>query len=205
MKKVIMNGKSVDAAIEAGLAVIGGTKEEAKIKVISEGKTGMLGVIGNEEAVVEVAISEGKFQDARQILQDILDKMSFLTIVEGEEAGDDINLRVKGDDMGRIIGKEGATLQALEILVRTIMSRFMNESVRVSIDAGEYKDKRNKALERLAKDAAEEVLKTKKEKALPPMSAADRRIIHLALQEMRGVTTFSRGEGRDRRLVISPD
>ncbi|MFC1571712.1 RNA-binding cell elongation regulator Jag/EloR [Candidatus Margulisiibacteriota bacterium] len=204
MKKAQMKGKSVEAAVDAALQVLGGKKEDAVVKVITEGKAGMLGVIGGEEAEVEVVLREGDVEDSKQVLQEILDKMQFMAVVEGNKADDRIQLEVKGEDMGRIIGKEGATISAFETLVRSIVGRLYGERVLLSIDAGGYKKKREEALERLAKDAADEVAKTGKEKVLPPMNAADRRIIHLSLQESTGVTTYSQGEGRDRRLVIAP-
>jgi len=204
MKRLRMKGKTVDEAVGAALEVLGGKKENARISVLSEGKSGVLGMIGGEEAEVEVALRETLEQDAKQVLQEILDKMKFLALVEGRQVEEGVELEIKGEDMGRIIGKEGATLKAMETLVRSVVGRLYGERVRISIDAAGYKDKRKKALERLAREAAEEVAKSGEEKALPPMSAADRRIIHMCLKEGFGVTTFSRGEGRDRRLVISP-
>jgi spoIIIJ-associated protein len=106
--------------------------------------------------------------------------------------------------MGRIIGKEGATLRALEILVGTILIHALGERVRVSIDAEGYKAKRQQALERLAGNVAEEVSQSGKERVMPPMTAGDRRLIHMFLKENAKVTTFSKGEGRERRLVIAP-
>lgn len=204
MKKIRMKGKSVDDAVKAALEVLGGKEEDASVVVISEGKAGVLGVIGGEEAEVEVVLKQGTAEDAKQILQDILDKMSFVAAVESKAVEDVVKLDIKGEDMGRIIGKEGATLKALEILVASALRKIYGERVRISIDAGGYREKRGKALERLAKDAADEVAKSGEEKALPHMSAADRRIIHMFLRDNPKVTTFSRGEGRERRLIIVP-
>lgn len=204
MKRIRMKGKTVDEAVNAALEVLGGKKEEAKITVISEGKAKVLGVIGGEEAEVEVLVRGALEEDARQVLQEILDKMLFLAVVDGRKTEEGVELEIKGEDMGRIIGKDGATLRAMEILVSSIFGRLYGERVRISIDAAGYKEKRKKALERLANDAADEVAKTGLEKVLPPMSAGDRRLIHMCLKENSGVTTFSRGEGRDRRLVIAP-
>lgn len=204
MKVTKMKGKSVDEATKSAVEVLGGKVEDAKVRVISEGKPGMLGMIGGEQAEVEVTLKEGRAEDGRQLLQEVLDKMSFMTMVEASLDGERVNLKVKGEDMGRIIGKEGATLKCLETLVGTMLGRLYGERVRVSIDADGYKEKRSKALERLAKDAAQEVVESGKEKVLPPMSAADRRIIHMALQDEAGLTTYSKGEGKDRRLVIAP-
>lgn len=204
MKKIRMKGKNVDEAVKAALEVLGGEKDKAKVTVLSEGKAGMLGMIGGEEAEVEVVLLEGVDEDAKQVLQDILDKMQFMAMVEISKKEEGVMLDIKGEDMGRIIGKEGATLKSLEIIVSSIMGRMIGERVRVNIDADGYKEKRSKALERLAKDVVDEVSQSGKEKVMPPMSPADRRIIHMYLKESSKVTTFSKGEGRDRRLVIAP-
>jgi spoIIIJ-associated protein len=204
MKKITMKGKNIDEAVAAALEVLGGKKEDAKVNVLSEGKPGMLGMIGGEEAEVEVILMGDIVDDTRQILQDLLDKMGFLSKVEAVKEGEGVSLKVKGEDMGRIIGKEGATLKSLEILVGTMLRQATGEWTRVNIDAGDYKEKRKEALERLAGNVADEVAQTGEEKVLPPMSAGDRRWIHLFLQENSKVTSFSKGEGRERRLVVAP-
>lgn len=204
MKKIRMKGKNVEEAKKAALEVLGGDEDKAMVTVISEGKAAMLGVIGGEDAEVEVVLKEGIVEDAKQVLQEILDKMVFMAVADGKLGDGAVELNIKGEDMGRIIGKEGATLRAMEVIVSSIMGRVYGERIRVYVDAGEYKEKRKNALERIAKDAADEVAKTGMEKVLPPMTAGDRRIIHMFLKEQGKVTTFSKGEGRDRRLVISP-
>src|SRR3989339_219302 len=205
MKSIIMKGKNVDDAKKNALEVLGVGEETVEVRVINEGKSGMMGLIGGEEAEVEVTVKGSMEEEAKQVLQNILDKMGFMTIVTTEKGEDDqVALNIKGDDMGRIIGKEGNCLKSLEILVRTILWKMMNQKVNISIDAGGYKEKRVKSLERLAQDVVEEVLSTGKEKVLPQMHAGDRRIIHMFLKDNASVTSYSKGEGDDRRLVIAP-
>lgn len=204
MKKIKMKGKTVEEATKAAIEVLQGKREDANVLVINEGKPAMLGVIGGEEAEVEVVLKEGEVEDAKSFLQEILDKMAFVTMVEGNKSDDRIELSIKGEDMGRIIGKEGQTLKSLEILISSMIGRLYGERIRIGIDADGYKEKRQKALERLAKEVADEVEQSGKEKTLPPMAAADRRIIHMFLQENSKVTTYSTGEGKERRLVVAP-
>lgn len=204
MKRIRMKGKTVEEAKKAALEVLGGKEEDAAVLVVSEGKSGVLGVIGAEDAEIEVTLREGLAEDARAILQEIVDKMRFLAMAEAKEVEGGVALQIKGEDLGRIIGKEGATLRAFEVLVGAILGRIYGERGRVSIDAGGYREKREKALERLAREVAEEVEKTGEEKALPYLDARDRRTIHLFLQNNPKVTSFSQGEGRERRLIVSP-
>jgi spoIIIJ-associated protein len=205
MKIVKMKGKNVEEATKAALAVLGVEIEKVNVKIINQGKPAMLGVIGGEEAEVEVKIKESTEEEAKQILQNILDKMGFLAMIEKAEMEDEtISISVKGEDMGRIIGKEGAMLKSLEVIVSSMLWKQTGERSRISIDAGGYKEKRIKALQRLAEDIAKEVEETGREKELPHMSATDRRIIHMYFKENNKVETFSTGEGAERKLVISP-
>ncbi len=205
MKSVKMKGKNVDEAVEAGLAVLGIAKDQAVVKVINEGRAGMMGILGGEEAEVEVIAKAGAGEEAREALQTILDKMGLLAIAEiASEEADGVKLAVKGEDMGRIIGKEGAMLKSLEIVVGAIVRKLLGAPLRVRIDAGGYVEKRERVLQKLAADVAEEVENTGQEKVLPYMEASDRRIMHVYLQEHPKVKSYSVGEGKERRMVIAP-
>lgn len=205
MKSVRMKGRSVEEAVNAALAVLGVDREKARVRVIFEGKPAVMGIIGGEEAEVEVFVLESIGEEARQALQNILDKMGFLAVADlVSEDKNSVKLLVKGEDMGRIIGKGGAMLKALEVIVAAILWKMFGDPIHVAIDAGGYKEKRVRALERLARDVAEEVVRTGEEKVLPFMEASDRRIIHVYLANNSGVITFSKGEGKNRRLVVAP-
>jgi spoIIIJ-associated protein len=205
MKSIKMKGKNVGEATEAALAVLGISKERASVRVLNEGKAGMMGILGGEEAEVEVTAKEGGGEEAKQALQGILDKMGFLAIAEiASEDTEAVKLAVKGEDMGRIIGKEGAMLKSLEIVVGSMVRKLTGVPLRVRIDAGGYVEKREKVLQKLAAEVAEEVVQTGKEKVLPYMEAADRRIMHLYIQDNPSVKSYSVGEGKERRMVIAP-
>ncbi|MBN3033109.1 MAG: KH domain-containing protein [Candidatus Saganbacteria bacterium] len=205
MKSVKMKGKNVDEATEAALAVLGISKDQAVVRTINEGKPGVMGLLGGEEAEVEVIVKEGGGEEARQTLQNILDKMGLLAVAEitGEAEGE-AKLAVKGEDMGRIIGKEGAMLKSLELVVGSIVRKIVGAPVRVRIDAGGYMEKREKVLQKLAAEVAEEVEKSGRERVLPYMEASDRRVIHLFIQDKTNLKSYSVGEGKERRMVIAP-
>lgn len=205
MSKVIMKGKTVDEAVNGALEVLKIPKESAKIRVIDEGEPGALGVFGSREAIVEVKIKHEPEEEARIVVQEILDKMGFLTKVDVNEViSNSINLEIKGDDIPIIIGKEGSTIDALQYLVNIIINIGSENRNFVSLDAGGYRKKQELRLERIAKEAADEAIATNKEVNLPPMNAHERRIVHMFVKNMDNVSTVSRGERADRSVVIVP-
>lgn len=205
MNKIRMKGKEVNEAVESAAKVLGISEDKVQFRVISEGKPGMLGVFGGEEAEVEAWVAAMPSEAAKDALQEILNKLGLLAIAEIVAAvDDDVELNIKGEELGQVIGKDGLTLISLQTILSAMMSHSYQKKIRVFVDAGGYRDRQKKALERLAKDAADDVERTGQEKTLPPMSAADRRIIHISLKERDKITTYSVGEGADRRLIISP-
>lgn len=206
MKTIKMKGKTVEEAVESALAVLGAKKEQVSVSVLKEGKGGVLGVFGGEAAEVEVTVKGGLSEEAQTRLQDLLDKMGLMTIVSAKEAGEDIvYAEIKGEDLGRIIGKEGATLEALQLLLGATMSKSAKRRVRIIVDAAGYRERRAKKVGRIALEAVQKAQETGEEAVLPPMSAADRRIVHLFIKEKQGMVSFSRGEREGRRVVVVPE
>jgi spoIIIJ-associated protein len=116
-----------------------------------------------------------------------------------------VHVDVHGGDAGRLIGKGGRTLAALEFLTNAVVNKVEGESpVRVNVDIGGYKRRRDERLRQVAQRAAARVRKTGMPFELDPMSAAERRVVHVELADDPGVMSESTGEGRDRRVVIHP-
>ena len=105
--------------------------------------------------------------------------------------------------MGIVIGKRGETLDALQHLTSLVVNRGDKSFLKVSIDAENYREKRNAALESLAHKIANKVMRTGRNQTLEPMNAYERRIIHSALQDHETVTTYSVGQGVNRKVVIA--
>ena len=111
-------------------------------------------------------------------------------------------LNLNGEKMGVIIGKHGQTLDALQHLVNIVVNNGETNRVRIRIDSENYRDKRNKTLESLAKSVANNVRKTHKDYELEPMTSYERRIIHSVLQKERNIETASIGYDKERHVVV---
>lgn len=118
--------------------------------------------------------------------------------------GDELAVEVHGGDAGRLIGKNGRTLAALEQITNAVVNRRADSHVRVNIDVGGYKRRRDERLRQQASKAAERAERSGEPVEMDPMSAAERRVVHMALADHPDVVTESAGEGRDRRVVVKP-
>ena len=115
-----------------------------------------------------------------------------------------LNVNFDGDDMGVLIGKRGQTLDSIQYLVSLVVNKNVSGYVHVKADTENYRERRRKTLESLARNVASKVKRTHRAQALEPMNPYERRIIHSALQSDRYVTTYSEGEDPYRRVVIAP-
>lgn len=119
---------------------------------------------------------------------------------------DDVQLHatITGGDVGRLIGKNGRTLAALEYIVYIIVNNEEEKNIRVHLDAGNYRERQADRLRHIATQAANRVRKTGFAVELDPMSPAERRLIHMVIADEVGVLSESSGEGRGRRVVVKP-
>lgn len=141
-------------------------------------------------------------------------KSYLMTILEGFKVKDAkinanysegvITLDIEGDDYGIIIGKRGDTLDSLQYLMSLVMKKSASEYVRVVINVGDYREKRNETLKSLAKKHAQYVLRTGRRFTFEPMNPYERRIIHTTVQDIDGVESRSIGNNQDRRVVLEP-
>jgi spoIIIJ-associated protein len=137
-------------------------------------------------------------------LVDLLLNLDPTYAVEVRSVRDEIHVEIVGGDSGRIIGKGGRTLAALEFLTNAVVNKSEGDAFRVVIDVGGYKRRRDDRLRQTALKAAARVRKTGYAVELDPMSAAERRIVHMAVADEAHVVSESTGEGRARRVVIKP-
>jgi spoIIIJ-associated protein len=118
---------------------------------------------------------------------------------------DVVVVEVTGDNLGLLVGPKGATLHAIEELVRTVVQRQTDgHGVRIHVDVAGYRAKRRAALADFTRSLAEKVLETGRAQALEPMSASDRKVVHDTASEIDGIATISEGEDPRRRVVLRP-
>ena len=126
-----------------------------------------------------------------------------ISMTSGEE--NTINVDIEGEKMGIVIGKHGETLDALQYLCSLSVNKGSEGRSKIVLDTGGYRKKRTETLEKLAKSIAHKVASAGTSVTLEPMHSFERRIIHATLQNYRGVRTHSVGDGRSRKVVISPE
>ncbi len=147
---------------------------------------------------------DAKADDAADLLEDILDIMDIDVEVEIRADGEQIELDAQGPDAGRVIGKKGQTLEALQFLLNKIINRSPDDRRYIIVDSGDYRERHERGLVSLAKREAKRAMDEGKTVTLHPMSPRDRRVIHLSLAKFEGVTTLSQGHGAKRRIQIIP-
>jgi spoIIIJ-associated protein len=140
----------------------------------------------------------------RAVVARVVQALGLRATVDIREDDEEIRATVNGDDLGLLIGKHGATIDALQHLAFRAAFRGFKERKQVTVDAAGYRDRREAALHRMADRAAAEALRYDRAVELEPMRAAERKVVHLYLSERTDVETHSEGDEPDRRLVVSP-
>lgn len=148
---------------------------------------------------------EDQADAAREFVQGLVDAFELGARVSTAFVDDGILIDVEGPGLGLLVGPRGATLQAVEELVRTVVQRRTDgHGARINVDVGGYRAKRRAALEAFTREVAQRVLDTGRPQALEPMPPADRKIVHDTAAAIEGVATESRGEEPRRRVVLIP-
>ena len=210
MEAVVRTARTVEEAEELALKELGVDRSEVEVEILSRGKSGFLG-IGAELARVRVTrISEGgdvastAVNTVNQILSRAkVNVVSTLRAAHDPEVGGPI-IDLTGEDSGLLIGRRGQTLQALQFIVNLMVRKDFGEAIRVVLDVEHYRQRREASLRDMASKVASRVVQTGRGITLEPMSAADRRVIHLSLANHQGVTTESVGSGEERKVTILP-
>ena len=204
MEFIEISAKNVDDAITQATVQLGITSDQLEYEVLDKGSTGFLG-IGSKNAVIKARKKFSIDENVVEFLSSIFDamKMEVEILVAVNEEEHIIEVELKGDDMGILIGKRGQTLESLQYLTNLAINKHSDEYYKVKIDTEDYRKRRKETLENLAKNIAYKVKRTKRPVSLEPMNPFERRIIHSALQNDRYVTTHSEGDEPYRHVVVT--
>ena len=230
-KSYVFEGKTTNEAIENGLKELKVSKNQVDIKTLeSEEKRSFFSILTPRVVKVELTlkddIKEEKIekvektqkredgtiefdkdlikQRLEQFLNDFIKNLPQNNIVYKIDFDkNDVCVNMDGDDTGYLIGYRGDVLNSLQTILTNIVSKDLNCKVRVLLNIGGYREKREKDLENLAMKIAGSVIKNRKSITLEPMSAYERKVIHLKLQDNDKVETHSVGEEPYRKVVIA--
>lgn len=204
MEFIEVTAKTVDDAITESLVKLGTTSDKIEYEVIEKGSNGFLG-IGSKMAKIRVRKKSDVEDFIRDFLNDVFRAMDMEVeiTIEKSEDGKNIDVELKGNEMGVLIGKRGQTLDSLQYLTNLAVGKQVNEYVKVKLDTEDYRKRRKETLENLARNIAYKVKRTKRPVSLEPMNPFERRIIHSALQNDRYVSTHSEGEEPYRHVVVT--
>ncbi len=203
MRKVTVTGKTVELAVGEALHQLKVGRDRAEVVVKVAPSKGFLG-IGARDAEVEVSVIEDPVGDAERFLREMFVAMRMAVRLTKQVDGTDVVFQLAGDRVGLLIGKHGQTLDAIQYLVNAVGNKYSNRHYRFVIDAEGYRERRRQALVYTAQKMAEKAIALGREVVLEPMSAQERKVIHVALQGRRDVRTESRGVDPDRAIVIIP-
>jgi len=222
MKSVETEGKTTEEAIHKACEELGASRQELEIEVLSNGSSGFLGM-GAKNARIRATVKEKSAprisevrptravsdpqaaETAKKTLQEILRLLEVEATVDLKEESERILLDIKGDGSGLLIGRKGQTLDALEYLINKIVHKDAEDKKRIVVDTENYRLRREDSLVQLAQRLAEKAKRMGRPVTISPMSAHDRRIIHLTLQDDKTLRTWSTGSGLYRKVIISPE
>jgi Predicted RNA-binding protein len=205
-----VTGKTEEEAIASALRQLNLQRDEVSIEIVERARTGFLG-IGASPAVIKVIYDvpsklsdEGVVERTKSFLDGLLSRMGTQANIELNVKDDGtVIVELSGEGMGSIIGRRGETLDAIQHLTNYAVNRGLEDRTHISIDAENYRSKREESLVHLAEKMAAKALKYHRSMALEPMNSYERHVIHTALQEFEGVSTCSTGVEPNRRVVIS--
>jgi spoIIIJ-associated protein len=207
MSAIEIEGKSVDEAIQLASQRLNLPADQLNIEVVSHGSAGIFG-IGTRKAKIlaspKPTTDDSSLAAAKAILETILSHINIPATVQASWEEEQIKLDISTNGSGLLIGKRGQTLHSLQYVVNKIFNKQSSRKVHIVIDTENYRDRRRQALTEVALQLASRAKKSGKPAISSPLSAYDRRIIHLALKDDLDLRTKSKGEGSLRKVMVLP-
>ena len=223
----VFEGKTSTEAIEKGLKELNVSKNKVDIKILeSEEKRSFFSILTPRIVKVEMKLKEDVVETKKEhskkvVLKEMVNAEEYIKNIEKflneflskmptkdltyeiKEKEGIIYVDINGEDTGYLIGYRGEVLNSIQTIISNVASKTSKEKIRVVVNIGGYREKREKDLQNLAVKIASTVIKTKKSITLEPMSAYERKIIHTKLQENNKIKTYSIGEEPHRKVVVA--
>ena len=205
-KEIIKEAASIEEAQQLIAAELGVDADKITFEVVQQPGKKVLGLFGGANAVVKGTLNAETAADAaKAYLESVLAAMGVTDFTcTVKEQDNQCIISLEGEDMGFIIGRRGETLDALQYLTGLVANRVDSAYYRVTLDIGNYREKREQALIGLARRLGGQTARTGRRHSLEPMNPYERRIIHTAVQDMEGVTSWSVGSEPNRHVIIGP-
>lgn len=211
IKEVIGIGETeLDALNDAKKQLGLDENAEVEFELIQRAEKKKFGLFGGAPAKVKVVIDDEPVYSAEEkaesFLRSVLDNMKLESIsIEKISSDDSVEFNLEGEEVGFVIGRRGETLDALQYITSLVANHGDDNYLKVTINTGNYREKREKTLEILGRKLAFKAIKTGKKTTLEPMNPYERRIIHTSVQKVDGAISWSEGENANRHVVIGPD
>ena len=205
MRFVEKKAKTVDAAVNQALSELGVSKDAVEIEIIEESK-GLFGILGSKEVKVRVTQKESEeVLKAKEFISGVTERLGLDVDpnISFDEEKKLLKVELKGEGLGLLIGRRGETLDAIQYLTNIFVNKKRDEYIKVTVDAENYRERRQEALVSLAERTAAKAVKYKKNMVIEPKNPYERRIIHEALQDYPEVTTYSVGEDPNRKVIVA--
>ncbi|MBN1898472.1 MAG: KH domain-containing protein [Spirochaetes bacterium] len=206
MKVIEKYGKTEDEALSLALKEAGMAREDNYTYEVSqkEGRSGFLGLGGGKNLGVKLFVYEEEEQKIVDKIKEFFKVMdiSIDDVRINKREDDRVFISLQTPDMGTLIGRRGKTLESIQFILSLIINKSLEKNIYIILDAGNYREKRVKTLENLAKNIASRVRKYKKPFILEPMNSYDRRIIHSTLQDEEDIQTQSIGDRVYKKVKI---
>ena len=203
MKQVVKQAKNVNEAIKLALSELGTTIENVDVKIIDEGASGFMGLFGKKDAVVRVCPKFDSVSSLEELVYSYLKSMNIdSTIKVTKKADSHMLVDIQDDKLGFLIGRHGNTLEAFEHLINLAINRKSPYHLYVTINVDNYLQIRQQTLTKLAQNVANKVKETKRKFIFEPMKPNERKIVHIALQNMNNIKTTSIGKDPERKIIV---
>lgn len=203
MKYLEKSGKTVEIAIDLAISELGLQKDEVDIEILDEGSRGFLNLFNTKDAKVRVKVKRNPTNEVKKYISDILNAIGVIVEINAYNENGKVKIDITGKNLGTIIGNKGETLDSLQFLANLYINKDKSlDYVKVDLDIGGYKAKREESLLELAELNANKARETDKRIVMKPMNAYERRIIHSHLQNVDDIETFSEGKEPFRKIII---